>query len=120
MSEHIFDLVDADGHRIMSVSATSGHEARDLLKARLNGARVRAVGQSNVCQFCEEPINAATDYRDVSGQERMQRPTNGGGNAGGTNGIRLPDRSSPRRACSDCVDRLARGLSVGQESFDFA
>ena len=30
-----FDLVDADGHRIMSVTATSGHEARDLFKARL-------------------------------------------------------------------------------------
>lgn len=110
----IFDLVDADGHRIMSVTATSGHEARDLFKARLGGAVVRAVARFNVCQFCGESINALTDYQDVSGQERIHRPD------GGTNGVRLPDRTSPRRACFDCVDRLANGLSVGQESFDFA
>ena len=120
MSELIFDLVDADGHRIMSVAATSGHEARDLFKARLGGSIVRAVGRFNVCQFCDKPINALTDYRDVSGQERMQRPTNGGGNAGGTNHVVNADRSSPRRTCAECEGRLMRGLSVGQESFDFA
>jgi hypothetical protein len=117
MSEQslIFDLVDTNGHRIMSIEATSGHEARDLFKARLQGSTVRAVGRFNVCQFCGKSINALTDYQDVSGQERIHRPDG----AGGTNHVVHADRSSPRRSCSECVDRLKRGLSVGQESFAF-
>jgi hypothetical protein len=62
------------------------------------------------CVFCGEPISVLTDYRQVVGWERIQR------SAGGTNAIRLPDRTSQRFACRFCVDRQASGLAAAQQA----
>lgn len=61
------------------------------------------------CVFCERPIDVTRDYRKVSGWERGHRP------AGGTNAIRMPERSDTW-ACRGCVDRLGRGIAPEQTS----
>jgi hypothetical protein len=65
---------------------------------------------SPTCEFCQAPISVGADYRIVTGWERIQR------NAGGTNAIRLPDRTSERFACRFCIDRQSAGVSFAQMS----
>lgn len=62
------------------------------------------------CEFCGEPIEEGRDYRHVGGWERIQR------SAGGTNAIRLPERSEQRFACRWCIDKQANGVSSAQQS----
>lgn len=62
------------------------------------------------CAFCGSPINIDRDYRQVTGFERITR------SQGGTNAVRLPDRSVQRFACKYCVDRQAQGISSEQIS----
>lgn len=65
---------------------------------------------SPICSFCNEPIREQSDYRQVTGWERIQRA------AGGTNAIRLPDRSAQRYACQWCIEKQAHGIAYAQQS----
>ena len=63
------------------------------------------------CIFCGQQVAANSDYRQVTGWERISRP------AGGTNAIRVPERSQVF-ACRWCVDKLASGIALGQQTLD--
>jgi hypothetical protein len=64
------------------------------------------------CEFCHRPISLGADYRLVTGWERIAR------SAGGTNAIRLPDRTVERFACRWCIDKQASGLAIEQQALD--
>jgi hypothetical protein len=62
------------------------------------------------CMFCDGAITIATDYREVSGWERLWR-----GGAGGTNGLRLRVTLG-RYACHECIDKQADGVAAEQQA----
>lgn len=107
-------LLDGEDVVLASVRARSGEEAREIFKGGgLSGAKIRrAEWAVPACAFCGQPVAEDVDYRLVTGWERMKR------SAGGTNAIRVPDRSIRRYACRWCVDKLANGISTEQATFE--
>lgn len=115
-------LVDAEGNVVASHRAETALDARDEFRRQgLSGVRVtpgrvapvdeQATPPGAKCDGCKRVINEATDYRHVSGYERISR--NG---AGGTHAIRVPDRTSEVFMCMFCVDKLATGVSLQQQT----
>lgn len=120
-------LVDADGNTVASFRADTALEARDEFKRNgLTGARVVratvapvdpvAMPAGPVCENpnCRAPIIESRDVRFVTGWEEITR--NG---AGGTHAIRAPDRSANRFMCRFCIDKLASGVSLDQQTLGF-
>jgi hypothetical protein len=125
-------LVDERDETVASIRADTALEARDIFKASgMQGVRVKRANVAPVdqdaappppedaedpaptgatCEFCDETIKTVTDFRLVTGWERIYR------GQGGTNGIRCPDRTAQRYACMFCIDRLSQGLSPHQQS----
>jgi hypothetical protein len=123
-------LVDERDQTVASIRADTALEARDIFRASgMQGVRVKRANVAPVdqdaaqpppedaeepapagalCMHCGNAISTATDYRIVTGYERIYR------GQGGTNGIRCPDRSAESYACMWCVDKLANGLSPHQ------
>ena len=67
------------------------------------------MSEAGRCVFCQRLVSVETDYRQVTGWERVIR------GVGGTNAIRVPDRSAERYACRFCVDKLASGVAIEQQ-----
>ena len=114
-------LVDAEGNVVASHQAETALDARDEFRRQgLSGVRVTpgrvapvegrgAAGRA--LRGLQRVINEATDFRRVTGYERISR--NG---AGGTHAIRAPDRTSEEFMCMFCVDKLAAGVSLQQQT----
>jgi hypothetical protein len=122
MSLPVWWLVDEDDNVVASFRAETALEARDefrrqgLSGVRVTPGRVAPVDETAApggafCEGCHRPVNEATDYRRVTGWERITR--NG---AGGTHAIRAPDRTSEEFMCMFCVDKLANGVSLQQQT----
>lgn len=125
LADPAWTLLDADGKVVASIRAPTAIEARDTFKREgLTGVRVTRAAVAPVvqeprltgppCVHCGEPIDAARDYRIVTGYERISR-----GGQGGTNAIRAPRRTE-RYGCARCVDKLASGVAIEQAEFDLA
>jgi hypothetical protein len=127
MSEHAqpaWWLLDENRELVAAIRAPSAQAAREHFKREgLTGARVvraevapvdedaKPAGPCCENSNCRNPINPDADYRFVTGWERISR--NG---AGGTHAIRGPDRSTERFLCRFCVDKLADGVSLQQQT----
>jgi hypothetical protein len=117
----VWQLKDADDRIVASTKAPTALDARELFKregqqgVRVVRAEVAPVQGSEhrrgpVCEICDQPIDTQRDYRLVTGWERITR------SAGGTNAIRVPDRTAQRFACMFCIDKLANGVSPHQQT----
>ena len=112
-------LVDAEQRVVASIRAETALEARDIFRREgLSGVRVVRAKDAPVvevasgarCEGCGRLVDEATDYRRVTGWERISR------SAGGTNAIRAPDRSAEEFMCMFCTDKVANGVSLQQET----
>jgi hypothetical protein len=118
-----WSLVDEHGNIVASVRAATALEAREIFKEQgQSGARVtraqyapvdeQAVPLSGRCENpnCSRVINEAIDFRVSTWcLERIHRAD------GGTNAHRAPKRTD-RYYCMFCADKIANGISLGQES----
>ena len=122
MSLPVWWLVDAEGNVVASHRAETALDARDefrrqgLSGVRVTPGRVAPVDETAPppgahCEGCKRVINEATDFRFVTGWERISR--NG---QGGTNGVRVPDRTAERFMCMFCTDKVAAGVSLQQQT----